>query len=483
MKKQYDKVAYKEQKQDETKEILAKLEQGVKDVFTSDKFKEYLNVMSKFHNYSMNNTILIMLQKPDAQRVAGYNTWKELGRQVQKGEKAIKVLAPSSFKKEVQAIDQKGKPIIGEDGKPKTEMKEIQYFRQVSVFDVSQTQGKELPTLTTELRGNVEEKAAIYKAINNITGLEVQEEKIKGKAKGYYQPASLTGEEAKIVVRKGMEDLQSIKTAIHETAHCLLHDPNNKEALGATDTRNSQEVQAEAVAYVVGQRLGLDTSDYSFAYIASWSAGRELKELKQSLDKIQQTAETIYSAIEKEIGHLKDIDKLLEETTLEKAQNKTMVEIISTEGSDFKEGEVIELREANRRFKEYDDKVVGLKKEAYEKGEYYPYFKTRFNIKTIINGEESNYAGRYDIGDGEGDLISHIKNSTEELKEFAKTITDPKQKADYEKQIKYVEGKLIPKLEKEAAKESITQKLKKAQEKSTQSNGSRKNQEKEKEGR
>lgn len=460
MKKNFNKEEYKEQKREETAEIMAKLEQGIKDVFTSDKFKEFLTVMSRFHNYSINNTVLIMQQNSGAERVAGYNTWKELGRQVRKGEKAIKILAPSSFKKEVQVLDEKGNIIIGDNGKPKTEIKEIRYFKQVSVFDVGQTDGKELPSLVNELKGNVEEKEAIYKALTGITGLLIQEEKIKGKAKGYYQPASISGEGEKIVVKKGMEDLQSIKTAIHETAHCLLHDPN-KETTNLEESRNAKEVQAESVAYVVASKLGLDTGEYSFGYIASWSTGKQLEELKASLQTIQKTADSIYSAIEKELGNLKNLDKVLQESI----EDKTIVEILRSESSDFASGELLDIKEANSKFYQIDCKVQELNKAAIEKGEdYQPYYKTRFNIKTQIDGKECNYAGRYDLGDGEGYLINHIKNELEVLKDHTSTLSEPKEKAENEKKISFVEGKLIPKLEKEIGKESITKKLEKAKE-------------------
>lgn len=460
MKKDFNREEYKEQKKKETAEIMEKLEQGVKDVFNSDKFKEFLTVMSRFHNYSINNTILIMMQNPGAERVAGYNTWKELGRQVRKGEKAIKILAPSSFKKEVQILDEKGKAIIGEDGKPKTEMKEIRYFKQVSVFDVGQTEGKELPSLVNELKGNVEEKEAIYKALTSITGLQIQEEKIRGKAKGYYQPASISGEDEKIVVKKGMEDLQSIKTAIHETAHCLLHDPN-KETTNLEESRNVKEVQAEAIAYVVASKLGLDTGEYSFGYIASWSAGKQIEELKESLQTIQKTADSIYSAIDKELGNLKSLDKILQESV----EDKTVVEIIRSESADFTSGELLGIKEANSKFYQIDCKVQEINKAAIEKGEdYQPYYKTKFNIKTQIDGKESNYGGRYDLGDGEGYLIDHIKNSLDELKQYATTITDSKDKVEKEKHIRFIEEQLIPKLEKEIGKESITKRLEKAKE-------------------
>lgn len=478
MKKNFNKEEYREQKQQETQEILKKLEQGVKDVFASGKFKEYLDVMSKFHNYSFNNSIMIMLQKPDASHVAGYTTWKQLGRQVKKGEKGIKILAPSKYIKEIPLVDKEGKPVLDENGNQKTELKEFQYFKTVNVFDISQTEGKELPSLITTLKGKVEEKQAIYKALEKLTWVEIQEKTINGRAKGYFKPANLlTGEPPQIVVKKGMEDLQSIKTAIHEAAHCLLHDPNKNET-ESKQARDVQEVQAEAVAYVVSQKLGLDTSDYSFGYIASWSANKQLDELKESLKVIQKTADKIYSVIEQEIGHLKDISSLIKDDI----KDKSIVEIVWTESDFFSEGELLTFKEANSKFKESDDIITDLRQEAKEKGEYYPYLKTRFIIKTSIDGKEFNYAGRYDMGDGDGPLINHIKEHSRQLKEHSETVINPKEKEDINKEIDFIDNKLIPKLEKELAKESITKRIEKAKE-TLSKNSHQKHREKEKESR
>lgn len=308
-------------KKDDTQEILRKLEQGVKDVFSSGKFEEYLKIMSKFHNYSFNNSLMIMFQNPEATHIAGYTTWKQLGRQVVKGAKAIKILAPSIYKKEIPLINKDTKePALDKNGEPLTETKKLLYFKPVNVFDISQTEGKELPQLITELTGNVEEKRYIFTALSKLVDMELQEKEIEGGAKGYFKPQNpLTDEPAEIVINSGMSDLQSIKTAIHETAHCLLHDPL-KEVEEASKNKRGQEVEAESVAFVVATKLGLDTSDYSFTYVAAWSATRELDELKQSLTLIQKTAEVIYTEIEKEL-------KLIKETELDKDAAKPKLDI------------------------------------------------------------------------------------------------------------------------------------------------------------
>ena len=304
-------VLTSEKPADKLKEITDRLEQGIMQLFDSDRYKEYLRVMSKFHNYSFNNTLLIAMQKPDASLVAGFQSWKNnFKRNVVKGEKGIKILAPSPFKikQEMEKIDPATqKPVIGADGKPVKEEKEITIpaFKVVSVFDVSQTEGKELPDIAVDmLTGDVECFKDVFAALEKTSPVPIGFEKIEGNSHGYYHL-----EEKRIAIDEGMSELQTIKTAIHEIAHAKLHDidPNApKEEQAGRPDRRTREVQAESVAYAVCQHYGLDTSDYSFGYVAGWSSGRELDELKSSLETIRSTAAEIINSIDE---HLQEIQK------------------------------------------------------------------------------------------------------------------------------------------------------------------------------
>ena len=304
-------VLTSEKPADKLKEITDRLEQGIMELFDSDRYKEYLRVMSKFHNYSFNNTLLIAMQKPDASLVAGFQSWKNnFKRNVVKGEKGIKILAPSPFKikQEMEKIDPATqKPVIGADGKPVKEEKEITIpaFKVVSVFDVSQTEGKELPDIAVDmLTGDVECFKDVFAALEKTSPVPIGFEKIEGNSHGYYHL-----EEKRIAIDEGMSELQTIKTAIHEIAHAKLHDidPNApKEEQADRPDRRTREVQAESVAYAVCQHYGLDTSDYSFGYVAGWSSGRELDELKSSLETIRSTAAEIINSIDE---HLQEIQK------------------------------------------------------------------------------------------------------------------------------------------------------------------------------
>lgn len=304
--KQYDKAQYQQQQMDKVKETLKQLEKGVKEVFTSDKYLGYLKVMSKFHNYSASNSLLIALQNPSATHVAGYGSWKkEFNRQVKKGEKGLQILAPCTYNKQIERekidpITQKA-CIDTKTGKAEVERVEVpvKYFKNVHVFDVSQTDGEPLPTLIDELKGSKEERENILKGIQNISKVPITFEVIKSGAKGYYSPL-----ENKIAIQEGMSDVQTIKTALHELAHSRLHDPSSKEVGRGDTTRNTKEVEAESVAFVVSQYLGVDTSDYSFGYIAAWSSTKELKELKESLKTIQGEAGELINKLEKEMQTL-----------------------------------------------------------------------------------------------------------------------------------------------------------------------------------
>ena len=293
---------------DRMKEITDKLETGIMDLFESDRFQAYLDTMARFHNYSFNNTILIAMQ--GGQLVAGYNKWRdEFHRNVKKGEKGIKIFAPAPYKvkKEVPKLDEQGQPVKDKDGNTVTEQKEIQVpaFKIVSVFDVSQTEGEPLPSLgVEELAGDVERYQDFFKALEQTSPVPMAFEDIPGGSHGYYH---LT--EKRIAIQENMSELQTLKTAIHEIAHAKLHaiDPEAPaaEQQNRPDSR-TREVQAESVAYTVCQHYGLDTSDYSFGYVAGWSSGKDLKELRASLETIRATAHELITTID---GHLAELQR------------------------------------------------------------------------------------------------------------------------------------------------------------------------------
>ena len=272
------------------KSILKKLEEGVKDLFTSEKYKQYLSTMSKFHHYSFNNTILIAMQKPDATLVAGYTAWKQkFHRQVKKGEKGITILAPVKLK-EKEADDSKTE--VENDEK---EHKIHLLFRPVSVFDVSQTEGEPLPSLgVDELTGNAEGYDAFMQAMSKLSPVPIRFDEIKGGAKGYYHTV-----DKEIVIKKDMSELQTMKTCVHEVSHALLHDRDKMKNEGIEKDQQTKEVEAESVAYVVCSYFNLDTGkDYSFPYIGMWSSSKEMNELKASMDTIQKTATGLIDGIE-----------------------------------------------------------------------------------------------------------------------------------------------------------------------------------------
>ena len=302
-------VLTSEKPAEKLKEITDRLEQGIAELFDSERYREYLKVMSKFHNYSFNNTLLIAMQKPDASLVAGFSAWKNnFGRNVMKGQKGIKIIAPSPYKvkQEMKKIDpHTQQPIIGKDGKPVTEEKEITIpaYKVVSVFDVSQTEGKELPDIAVdELTGDVERYRDFFAALEKTSPVPIGFEQIPGSSHGYYHL-----EDKRIAIQEGMSELQTLKTAIHEIAHAKLHDidlnaPENEQQPRVD--RRTREVEAESVAYTVCQHYGLDTSDYSFGYVAGWSSGRELSELKSSLETIRSAAAEIINSIDETLAEL-----------------------------------------------------------------------------------------------------------------------------------------------------------------------------------
>lgn len=293
---------------DRMKEITDRLETGIQELFESERYTAYLTSMAKFHSYSFNNTLLIAMQ--GGQLVAGYNKWRDdFHRNVKRGEKGIKILAPAPYKvkKEMPKLDEQGQPVMDKDGKPLTEVQETQVpaFKIVSVFDVSQTEGEPLPSIgVDELAGNVEQYEDFFKALEQTSPVPMAFEDIPGGSHGYYH---LT--EKRIAIQENMSELQTLKTAIHEIAHAKLHaiDPDapvTKQA-DRPDSR-TREVQAESVAYAVCQHYELDTSDYSFGYVAGWSSGKDLKELKASLETIRATAHELITTID---GHLAQLQK------------------------------------------------------------------------------------------------------------------------------------------------------------------------------
>lgn len=278
------------------KALTEQLETGVKAVFESEKYKAYLKAMSKFHHYSFGNVMLILMQCPEASMVAGYTTWKkQFGRTVKKGEHGIMILAPmigSRLINQDRLNPDTHQPIIGPDGEPEKEPVFVPYrsFRVAYVFDVSQTEGRELPSLgVDELTGDVPNFDAMFSAVEAISPVPVEFRPVSA-AKGCYNHL-----ERKIYVNEGMSQVQTLKTLIHETAHALLH--ARPEA--ADKDRHTREVEAESIAYVVCQHFGIDTADYSFPYVTSWSSGKELDELKASLDCISKTAAEMIVDIEK----------------------------------------------------------------------------------------------------------------------------------------------------------------------------------------
>ena len=281
--------------------IMQSLESGVEELFTSNRYQEFLKTMAKFHNYSFNNTMLIAMQRPDATLVTSYKNWQSMGRQVMKGEKGITIIAPAPYKKmkEKEVLDENQRPIMGTDGKPKTEQVEVTvpHFKAVTVFDIAQTSGEPIQTLAPELlTAAVQDFDSFMQAIQKISPVPIRFDEIDGNANGYYHNA-----DKEIVIKKGLSESQTLKTAIHETAHAKLHDREIMESLGVEKDRLTKEVEAESVAYCVCSSFGLDTSDYSFPYIAGWSSSREMKEMKASMDVIRKTAGEMIDRLTEEL--------------------------------------------------------------------------------------------------------------------------------------------------------------------------------------
>ena len=331
-------TVYMSEKQ-KVKEITDKLEAGLKELFESEKYKSYLSTMSKFHNYSFNNTLLIAMQKPEATLVAGYQAWqKNFERHVNKGEKAIRILAPAPYKikEERDKLDPvTGEMMFDENGMPQKEETEVTIpaFRAVSVFDVSQTDGKPIPELeVNELLSTVEGYEDFVQALMNISPVPIAFEDIPGDSKGYFSTA-----EKRIAVQENMSESQTLKTMVHEVVHSMLHDKEVNQSMDIpVKDRNTKEVEAESVAFTVCQHFGIDTSDYSFGYIAGWSSGRNMKELKSSLDTIRKTASELITGIE---GAMQELQLNRE---MEQEHGKESILLVHNE--DFSEYNLVSVR-------------------------------------------------------------------------------------------------------------------------------------------
>lgn len=376
--------------EDKNKELLEKLEKGIVDTMNGEKYKAFLTLQSQFHTYSFNNAMLIYLQRPDATMVAGYESWKKLERQVMRGEKGISILAPSPYKteKQIDKIDPKtNKPIIDPaTGKPEqvTINEQRLSFRKVTVFDVKQTDGKELPSICNELQGNSINSEKLIKAIKEISDYPVIEKNIESGTKGYFSRG-----EGIIAVKEGMSLDQTVKTLIHELAHSKLH---NTDAAALLD-RATKEVQAESVAFIVSDRFGVDTSQYSFEYLASWSSDKNLKELKGSFSLIQKTSNDIIQKVE---------DVLSKELQLEYSPAK--IKILWSEHDQLNTGQIMDFKEANELFTKLEAERFELRKSNSQAS----------CIKTEIELELSDgrtYEIRFDIGAGD------YKNLAECLKQ------------------------------------------------------------------
>ena len=294
---------------EQVKQLTEQLEKGIKDLYTSDKYKEVLLCMSKFHHYSYRNVLLIKLQDPNASRVAGFNTWKnDFERSVMKGETAIKILAPNPYKRmiEYKKLDPATlNPILDKNGKTVMEKREekMMMYKVVSVFDVSQTKGKELPSLVTPLTKDVKNYKQFMKALHTVSTVPIIYQDLTGGANGHYDFV-----DKEIVVKDGMSESATASTTVHEMAHSILHDRNTTK-LSDEDLQNrgKYEVEAESVSFVVCNYFGIKTDEKSFGYVTGWSEGKELQELKESLDVIQKTSSELIKKIEIEFDKNLDL--------------------------------------------------------------------------------------------------------------------------------------------------------------------------------
>ena len=307
-------MAEKQTNKDRMREIVDSIENGIKELFESDKYRQYLATMSRFHRYSVNNTMLICMQRPDATHVAGFNKWRDqFGRNVLKGEKGIRIIAPTPYKKKIEEIKtdpETNAPVLDADGKAIIEEKEIRIpmFKVVSVFDVSQTAGKPLPQLAADLSGNVQQYEVFMEALRRASPVPMEIKSVARDTDGFFSAKAQS-----ITIRAGMSEVQTVCAAVHEIAHAKLHDYEHMTELaddGETilvpgeKSRNTEEVEAESISYAVCQYYGIETGENSFGYIATWSKGKELKELRASLETINKTASELITDIDRHFAEI-----------------------------------------------------------------------------------------------------------------------------------------------------------------------------------
>ena len=406
-----------EEKYNPTKELMEKLEKGIRECMDGEKFRTYLKTQSMFHNYSVNNAFLIMMQKPNATRVAGFQTWKKLERSVLRGEKGISILAPSPYRyeKEVNKLDPKTKkPILDANNnilKEKITLEGLG-FRKVTVFDVSQTAGKELPSICNELKGESLNSKNIIKAIEKISDVPVRYEDIQGGAKGYYSRKNNV-----IALKEGMSMDQTVKTLIHEYAHSQLH--NKPESI--LMDRSTQEVQAESVAFIVSNKFGVDTSQYSFEYLASWSGNKELSQLKESLDIIQKTSDKIITQIEKELSKEIVTEVKLEKEVNENNQKQIVPETSIQNKENVKEtlkDEIVKLYSKEFPAIKYisDQTAKDIKELNDTRDKPYSIKGIKGNYKILGNKLDQGDASINELFNKHDRIVSDLKNASLELK-------------------------------------------------------------------
>ena len=393
------------------KEITDRLEEGLKELFEGEKYKSYLNTMSKFHNYSANNIQLIEMQCPGATYVAGYKKWqKEFERHVNKGERGIRILAPAPYKikEEQEKIDPvTNEPVLDRDGVPVIEEVEIKIpaFRVVTVFDYSQTDGKELPGLgVSELHGNVERYQDFMEALSRVSPVPIRYEGMEGDRKGYFIDLNHP-----IAIKEGMSETQTAKTGVHEVAHAKLHAKEIEQETGTVKDRETKEVEAESIAYTVCQHFGIDTSDYSFGYIAGWSSGKEMPELKSSLDTIRRTSSELIKGIE---AQLLEIEK---ERAAEQAQEDLIVLVANTDRSEY---DLLSVKGMERT--ELFNSLLAMKDDDRQSVE--AYLERAGAWVTLLANERSEEVGEYH-------LDYAYNTDTHEITDF-KALQEEREKAN-----------------------------------------------------
>ncbi len=393
------------------KEITDRLEEGLKELFEGEKYKSYLNTMSKFHNYSANNIQLIEMQCPGATYVAGYKKWqKEFERHVNKGERGIRILAPAPYKikEEQEKIDPvTNEPVLDRDGMPVIEEVEIKIpaFRVVTVFDYSQTDGKELPGLgVNELHGEVERYQDFMEALSRVSPVPIRYEGMEGDRKGYFIDLNRP-----IAIKEGMSEAQTAKTGVHEVAHAKLHAKEIEQETGTVKDRETKEVEAESIAYTVCQHFGIDTSDYSFGYIAGWSSGKEMPELKSSLDTIRRTSSELIKGIETQ---LLEIEK---ERAAEQAQEDMVLLVANTDRSEY---DLLSVKGMERT--ELFNSLLAMKDDDRQSVE--AYLERAGAWVTLLANERSEEVGEYH-------LDYAYNTDTHEITDF-KALQEEREKAN-----------------------------------------------------